>query len=52
MPVAIGTFEWISLKAVNQMPRHDVMVGILVAIITVGLHNLAVAVLSRPLSYL
>ncbi|PZF71780.1 SulP family inorganic anion transporter [Taibaiella soli] len=43
--VAIGTFEWISLRIVNKMPRHDVIVGILVAAITVWLHNLALAVL-------
>ncbi|MET0464299.1 MAG: SulP family inorganic anion transporter [Chitinophagaceae bacterium] len=43
--VAIGTFEWISLRIVNKMPRHDVFVGILVAVITVWLHNLALAVL-------
>jgi SulP family sulfate permease len=43
--VAIGTFEWISLRIINKMPRHDVIVGILVALITVWLHNLALAVL-------
>ncbi len=43
--VAIGTFEWISLKIINKMPRQDIFVGILVAIITVLLHNLALAVL-------
>ncbi|WP_298731929.1 SulP family inorganic anion transporter [uncultured Chitinophaga sp.] len=43
--VAIGTFEWISLKIINKMPRQDVFVGILVAIVTVWLHNLALAVL-------
>lgn len=43
--VAIGTFEWISFKIINKMPRHDVFVGILVAAITVWLHNLALAVL-------
>jgi len=43
--VAIGTFEWISLRVINKMPRHDVIVGILVAAITVWLHNLALAVL-------
>lgn len=44
--VAIGTFEWISLRIVNKMPRHDIFVGILVAVITVWLHNLALAVLA------
>lgn len=43
--VAIGTFEWISFRIINKMPRHDVFVGILVAVITVWLHNLALAVL-------
>lgn len=45
MMVAIGTFEWTSLRVINKMPRHDVVVGILVAAITVWLHNLALAVL-------
>ncbi len=43
--VAISTFEWASFKVINKMPRHDVFVGILVAAITVLLHNLALAVL-------
>jgi SulP family sulfate permease len=43
--VAFGTFEWVSFKIFNKMPRHDVFVGILVAIITILLHNLALAVL-------
>lgn len=43
--VAIGTFEWISLRIINKMPRQDVFVGILVALITIWLHNLALAVL-------
>jgi SulP family sulfate permease len=43
--VAIGTFEWMSFKVINKMPRQDVFVGILVAVITVWLHNLALAVL-------
>ncbi|PST82609.1 sodium-independent anion transporter [Pedobacter yulinensis] len=46
MMVAIGTFEWASLRIVNKMPRHDIFVGILVAAITVYLHNLALAVLA------
>lgn len=45
MMVAIGTFEWMSFKIVNKMPRQDIFVGILVAVITVWLHNLALAVL-------
>ncbi len=43
--VAIGTFEWISFRIINKMPKQDVFVGILVALITVWLHNLALAVL-------
>lgn len=45
MMVAIGTFEWVSIRIINKMPRHDVFIGILVAAITVWLHNLALAVL-------
>jgi len=41
MMVAIGTFQWVSLKIVNKMPKSDIFVGILVAVITVVLHNLA-----------
>ncbi|HMO61709.1 MAG TPA: SulP family inorganic anion transporter [Ferruginibacter sp.] len=43
--VSIGTFEWASFKMIGKMPRHDIFVGILVAVITVLLHNLALAVL-------
>lgn len=43
--VAIGTFEWMSLRIINKMPKQDIFVGILVAVITVWLHNLALAVL-------
>lgn len=43
--VAIGTFEWMSLRIINKMPRQDIFIGILVAVITVWLHNLALAVL-------
>lgn len=43
--VAIGTFEWASFKVIGKMPTHDILVGILVAAITVLLHNLALAVL-------
>jgi len=42
--VSIGTFEWASFKMIGRMPKHDVFVGILVAAITVLLHNLALAV--------
>lgn len=43
--VAIGTFEWASFRIINKMPKHDIFIGILVAVITVVLHNLALAVL-------
>ncbi|WP_316813743.1 SulP family inorganic anion transporter [Pedobacter heparinus] len=43
--VAIGTFEWMSFRIINKMPGQDIFVGILVAAITVWLHNLALAVL-------
>ncbi|WP_114939679.1 SulP family inorganic anion transporter [Mucilaginibacter endophyticus] len=43
--VAISTFEWISFRIINKMPKQDVFVGILVALITIRLHNLALAVL-------
>ncbi len=45
MMVAIGTFEWVSFRIINKMPAHDIFVGILVAVITIVLHNLALAVL-------
>jgi SulP family sulfate permease len=43
--VAIGTFEWMSFKIINKMPKQDIVVGVLVALITIWLHNLALAVL-------
>lgn len=43
--VAVGTFEWASFRIFNKMPRHDIFVLIVVALITVLLHNLALAVL-------
>jgi len=43
--VAIGTFEWASLRIINKMPKQDIFTGILVAVITIVLHNLALAVL-------
>ena len=46
MMVAIGTFEWVSFRIINKMPRHDILIGMLVAAITVVLHNLALAVLT------
>ena len=43
--VAIGTFEWTSLKIFKRMPKSDIFVMVVVTIITVFLHNLALAVL-------
>lgn len=43
--VAIGTFEWMSFRIINKMPKQDIFVGVTVAIITIVLHNLALAVL-------
>lgn len=43
--VAIGTFEWASLRTFGQMPFADVLVMVIVSLITVFLHNLALAVL-------
>lgn len=43
--VAVGTFEWASFRIINKMPKQDIFVGITVALITVWLHNLALAVL-------
>ncbi|MBX2915433.1 MAG: SulP family inorganic anion transporter [Cyclobacteriaceae bacterium] len=43
--VAIGTFEWASLKTFGKMPKSDVLVIVIVALVTVFLHNLALAVL-------
>jgi SulP family sulfate permease len=42
--VAIGTFEWASLKIFKRMPWSDIFVMILVMLITVFAHNLALAV--------
>jgi SulP family sulfate permease len=43
--VAIGTFEWASFKIINKVPKKDVFLVIIVATVTVLLHNLALAVL-------
>lgn len=45
MIVAIKTFQWVSIRLINKMPKSDIIVGILVALITIVLHNLALAVL-------
>lgn len=44
MMVAIGTFEWASLKTFNKMPKSDIFVMVVVTLVTVVLHNLALAV--------
>lgn len=44
--VAIGTFEWASLKTFKKMPTSDVIVIVVVTLITVVTHNLAIAVLT------
>lgn len=43
--VAMGTFEWASLRIFKRMPISDIFVMIAVMLITVFLHNLALAVL-------
>ncbi len=43
--VAFGTFEWASFRVFTKMPKHDIFVMLLVTLITVFLHNLALAVL-------
>lgn len=44
--VSIGTFEWASLRTFNRMPRSDVFVMVTVTLVTVFMHNLALAVLT------
>ncbi len=43
--VAVGTFEWASLRTFRRMPKSDVFVMVMVTLITIFLHNLALAVL-------
>jgi len=43
--VAVSTFQWVSFRIFRKMPRSDIFVGITVTLITVILHNLALAVL-------
>ena len=43
--VSIGTFEWASFRTFRRMPKSDVIVIVLVTLVTVFLHNLALAVL-------
>ncbi|MGX1024651.1 MFS superfamily sulfate permease-like transporter [Psychroflexus sp. MBR-150] len=42
--VAVGTFEWASLRTFNKFPVSDIVVMVLVTLVTVFLHNLALAV--------
>lgn len=43
--VAIGTFEWASLRTFTRMPKSDILVMVAVTLITIILHNLALAVI-------
>lgn len=43
--VSIGTFEWASLRTFNKMPFSDILVMVMVTLVTIFLHNLALAVL-------
>lgn len=43
--VAVGTFEWASLRTFTKMPPSDIFVMVLVTLVTVFLHNLALAVI-------
>ncbi len=44
--VVIGTFAWSTLKTWGKVPFHDIFVIVAVTLITVFLHNLALAVLT------
>jgi SulP family sulfate permease len=43
--VSIGTFEWASLRTFRRMPTSDIFVMVVVTLVTVFLHNLALAVI-------
>lgn len=43
--VSIGTFEWASFKAFTKFPKIDVFVMLTVTLVTIFVHNLALAVL-------
>lgn len=43
--VSVGTFEWASFKAIKRFPKSDIFVMVVVTLVTVFLHNLALAVL-------
>lgn len=42
--VAIGTFEWASLRTFNKMPKSDIFVMVLVTVVTAITHDLSKAV--------
>jgi SulP family sulfate permease len=44
--VSIGTFEWASIRTFNKFPRSDIFVMIMVTLVTIFMHNLALAVLT------
>ena len=43
--VVIGTFEWATLKTFGRVPAAEIFVILVVTLITVFMHNLAIAVL-------
>lgn len=43
--VSIGTFEWASFRVFTKMPKSDIFVMVMVTLVTVFLHNLALAVM-------
>lgn len=43
--VAIGTFEWASLRTFKRMPTSDIIVMVIVTLVTAVLHDLATAVI-------
>ncbi|MCB0397650.1 MAG: SulP family inorganic anion transporter [Flavobacteriales bacterium] len=43
--VAIGTFEWASLRTFTRFPKSDIFVMVMVTVVTAVLHNLALAVI-------
>lgn len=44
--VVIATFEWSSFRILHKIPRMDAFVLVLVSLITVFMHNLALAVIA------
>lgn len=43
--VAISTFKWASFRSFTKFPKSDIIVMVLVTLVTIILHNLALAVL-------